>query len=220
MAVTSERDERYVGYWYRSGCFSTFRHDWVSGFEIAAVRDDRYALRRSMDWAVLPGQFTADDVRVTRRPVGKSAAGRVSRPIRSRPRGCAHHRGPIGSDQRFGRGRELSDGAPGRKLGGSTEGAIAFGTGKRVAEYFRSGAEPDLNRGASCSGRVSGGRPKPTPRVSRCGRATETCSGPGPLTLRWPNTTFGVSDSVGQVAREGTRAPAYRVIEDRSSASP
>ncbi|HVJ97561.1 MAG TPA: hypothetical protein VNC41_12100 [Acidimicrobiia bacterium] len=46
--------------------FSTFRQDWITGFEVAAVRDDRYSLRRTIDWAVLPGQFPADDVRVTR----------------------------------------------------------------------------------------------------------------------------------------------------------
>jgi hypothetical protein len=45
--------------------FSRFRQDWIDGFEVAAVRGDGYSLRRQVDWAVLPGVFAADDLRVT-----------------------------------------------------------------------------------------------------------------------------------------------------------
>jgi len=48
--------------------YSTFRQGWVSGFEIAAVRDSLYAIRRQVDWAVLPGMFKADDLCARRAP--------------------------------------------------------------------------------------------------------------------------------------------------------
>ena len=51
--------------------FSRFRETWVHGFEIAGVHGNSYSLRRRLDWAVLPGTFSADDIRV------------------SRPRGCS-----------------------------------------------------------------------------------------------------------------------------------
>jgi hypothetical protein len=47
--------------------FSRFRQEWVGGFEVAAVRDHGYSIRRRLDWAVLPGVFGPDDVRLTRR---------------------------------------------------------------------------------------------------------------------------------------------------------
>jgi hypothetical protein len=65
MAATSETQSTLtIG--TEVDVFSTFRQDWVSGFEVAAVRDYRYALRRHLDWAVLPGLFEAENVRVTR----------------------------------------------------------------------------------------------------------------------------------------------------------
>ena len=39
---------------------------WVAGFEIDAVRDDRYTLRRRSDNTVLVAAFAMDDVRPRR----------------------------------------------------------------------------------------------------------------------------------------------------------
>jgi hypothetical protein len=39
---------------------------WVAGFEIDAVRDDRYLLRRRSDNTVLASAFAMDDVRPRR----------------------------------------------------------------------------------------------------------------------------------------------------------
>jgi hypothetical protein len=46
--------------------FSSFHNGWVSGFEITAIENGRFALRRHTDWAVLPGTFPADDLRASR----------------------------------------------------------------------------------------------------------------------------------------------------------
>ena len=47
--------------------FSRFSGSWISGFEIAAGRDDAYELRRHSDQSVLPKTFPIDDLRVERR---------------------------------------------------------------------------------------------------------------------------------------------------------
>jgi hypothetical protein len=44
--------------------FSRFSGAWISGFEIAAGRDDAYELRRHSDRSVLPATFALDDLRV------------------------------------------------------------------------------------------------------------------------------------------------------------
>ena len=42
---------------------SHFDGRWVSGFEIAGVRDDRYLLRRRSDGTTLPVEFPAHEIR-------------------------------------------------------------------------------------------------------------------------------------------------------------
>jgi hypothetical protein len=44
--------------------FSTYRQNWVRGFEIAAVQGEAYAVRRVLDAAVLPVAFESSDLRV------------------------------------------------------------------------------------------------------------------------------------------------------------
>jgi hypothetical protein len=44
--------------------FSRFTGSWISGFEVAAGRDDGYELRRHSDRTVLPTTFPLDDLRV------------------------------------------------------------------------------------------------------------------------------------------------------------
>jgi hypothetical protein len=44
--------------------FSRFSGSWVSGFEVAAGRDDGYELRRDSDRTVLPTTFPLDELRV------------------------------------------------------------------------------------------------------------------------------------------------------------
>jgi hypothetical protein len=48
--------------------FNRFRRGWVGGFEVAAVQDDRYRVRRQLDWVVLPRVFEADELRVNHAP--------------------------------------------------------------------------------------------------------------------------------------------------------
>jgi hypothetical protein len=48
--------------------FNRFRRGWVGGFEVAAVQDDRYRVRRQLDCEVLPRMFEADELRVRRSP--------------------------------------------------------------------------------------------------------------------------------------------------------
>ncbi len=43
--------------------FSTYRRHWLTGFQIAAVLGDMYALRRNSDGAILGGTFSARQVR-------------------------------------------------------------------------------------------------------------------------------------------------------------
>lgn len=43
--------------------FSHYRRDWATGFEIEAVQDGQFTLRRRSDGAVLPKLFNADDIR-------------------------------------------------------------------------------------------------------------------------------------------------------------
>lgn len=43
--------------------FSTFEQIWTDGFEIAAVGDGGYGLRRLSDGALLPGPTRPDDLR-------------------------------------------------------------------------------------------------------------------------------------------------------------
>jgi hypothetical protein len=38
-----------------------------AGFRVAAVTRDGYALRRQIDWALLPGTFSSEDPRVAQR---------------------------------------------------------------------------------------------------------------------------------------------------------
>jgi len=64
MAVTEETRPMFV-VGTEVVVFSRFRQDWVNGFEIADVRGDGYLLRRRLDWAVLPGVFAAEDLRLT-----------------------------------------------------------------------------------------------------------------------------------------------------------
>ena len=45
-----------------------FSGDWASGFEVAAIDDGRYQLRRRSDHVVLPATFTSRQVRPTRAP--------------------------------------------------------------------------------------------------------------------------------------------------------
>jgi hypothetical protein len=40
-----------------------YEHHWATGFEIAAVDDDRFRLRRHSDGAVLPASFSAREIR-------------------------------------------------------------------------------------------------------------------------------------------------------------
>jgi hypothetical protein len=44
--------------------FNRFSGSWVSGFEVAAGRDDGYELRRHSDRTVLPTTFPLDELRV------------------------------------------------------------------------------------------------------------------------------------------------------------
>jgi hypothetical protein len=44
--------------------FSRFTGSWISGFEVAAGRDDGYELRRHSDRTVLPATFPLDELRV------------------------------------------------------------------------------------------------------------------------------------------------------------
>jgi hypothetical protein len=44
--------------------FSRFSGSWISGFEVAAGRDDGYELRRHSDRTVLPTTFPLDELRV------------------------------------------------------------------------------------------------------------------------------------------------------------
>jgi hypothetical protein len=46
---------------------SHFDGRWVSGFEIAGVREDRYLLRRRSDGTTLPVEFPAHEIRSRRR---------------------------------------------------------------------------------------------------------------------------------------------------------
>ena len=46
---------------------STFDGSWLRGFEVVAVDDQGYELRRLSDGEVLPTRFPADDVRKERR---------------------------------------------------------------------------------------------------------------------------------------------------------
>jgi hypothetical protein len=46
---------------------SHFDGRWVSGFEIAGVREDRYLLRRRSDGTTLPVEFAAHEIRSRRR---------------------------------------------------------------------------------------------------------------------------------------------------------
>jgi hypothetical protein len=43
-----------------------YERHWASGFEIAAVDDDRFRLRRQSDGAVLPASFSANEIRPRR----------------------------------------------------------------------------------------------------------------------------------------------------------
>jgi hypothetical protein len=43
-----------------------YEHHWTTGFEIAAVNDDRFQLRRHSDGAVLPASFSARELRPRR----------------------------------------------------------------------------------------------------------------------------------------------------------
>jgi hypothetical protein len=47
--------------------FSQFSGSWISGFEIAAGRDDGYELRRHSDQTILPSTFPINDLRVEHR---------------------------------------------------------------------------------------------------------------------------------------------------------
>ncbi|HEX3669713.1 MAG TPA: hypothetical protein VHY55_11220 [Acidimicrobiia bacterium] len=47
--------------------FSRFSGSWISGFEVAAGRDDGYELRRHSDRTVLPTMFPLDELRVEHR---------------------------------------------------------------------------------------------------------------------------------------------------------
>jgi hypothetical protein len=44
--------------------FSRFSGSWISGFEVAAGRDDGYELRRHSDRTILPATFPLDELRV------------------------------------------------------------------------------------------------------------------------------------------------------------
>ncbi|HEV7524416.1 MAG TPA: hypothetical protein VGP92_05585 [Acidimicrobiia bacterium] len=43
-----------------------YERNWTTGFEIAAVADDRFLLRRQSDGAVLPAAFSAQELRPRR----------------------------------------------------------------------------------------------------------------------------------------------------------
>jgi hypothetical protein len=67
MAITAD-PRRSLAVGTEVDVFSRFRHGWIGGFEVAAVDDGQYSLRRRLDAEVLPRTFDADEVRIARAP--------------------------------------------------------------------------------------------------------------------------------------------------------
>jgi hypothetical protein len=64
VSIPYQADERpSLGPGTEVEVLTRYQGRWSSGFEVDAVRDDRYLLRRHSDGAVLPTPFTANRIR-------------------------------------------------------------------------------------------------------------------------------------------------------------
>ena len=66
-AASEEQPRRSLHVGSRVDVRNRFDGSWSSGFEVSAVVDDGYRIRRRSDGSELPAEFDADDVRRERR---------------------------------------------------------------------------------------------------------------------------------------------------------